>query len=57
MQELDDSPAVVNKPMFVKFSLRTDTQKLHVMVVANPLSEARGYSFGSGFVTAAPMPA
>ena len=54
MQALEESPAVVNKPMFVKFSLRTDTQKLFVMIVATPLPEAQGYSFAYGVVSRGP---
>ncbi|MFY9657791.1 MAG: hypothetical protein WAK01_14630 [Methylocystis sp.] len=54
MLGLSASPAVVNKPLFVKFSLLTDTQQLFVMVVATPLPEARGYSFGYGVVGAGP---
>jgi len=51
MQALEESAAVVNKPMFVKFNLRTDTQNLFVMIVATPLPEAQGYSFGYGVVS------
>ena len=54
MQALEEGPAVVNKPMFVKFNLRTDTQKLFVMIVATPLPEAQGYSFGYGVVSRVP---
>ena len=54
MQALEAGPAVVNKPMFVKFNLRTDTQKLFVMIVATPLPEAQVYSFGYGVVSRVP---
>ena len=55
MRGLAEGPAVVNKPMFVKFSLRTDAQQLFVLVVATPLPEARGYSFGYGVVSRGPF--
>lgn len=54
MQALKESPAVVDKPMFVKFDVRTDTQKLFVMIVATPLAEGKGYSFGYGVVSPRP---
>jgi hypothetical protein len=51
---LEESRAVVNEPMFVKFNVLTDTQKLFVMIVATPLPEAKGYSFGYGVVSRHP---
>ncbi len=54
MQGLEELPAVVNKPMWVKFTVLTDTQKLFVMIVATPLPEARGYSFGYGVASRPP---
>lgn len=41
MKGLEESPAVVNKPMFVKFNIRTDTQKLFVIIVATPLPKPK----------------
>ena len=55
MQALEEGPAVVNRPMFVKFKLRTDTQNLFVLVVATPLPQAQGYSFGYGVVSRVPF--
>ena len=55
IQTIEESPAIVNKPMFVKFNVRTDTQKLFVMIVATPLPEGKGYDFGYGVVSRHPL--
>ncbi len=54
IKAVEVSPAIVNKPMFVKFAVRTDTTKLNVMIVATPGREGEGYSFGFGVVSRRP---
>jgi hypothetical protein len=51
---IQTSPAVVNKPMFVKFKIATDAGEYSALVVATPLPEGGGYSFGFGVVSQRP---
>jgi hypothetical protein len=51
---VETSPAVVNKPMFVKFRIATDAGEYSALVVATPIPEGGGYSFGFGVMSPRP---